>query len=304
MKDGEIVESGAAVELFTNPRIEYTRELVASVPTVDLNDNELEIAEDTAVSKDVILNIQNLNVYYKEQKKGVLTSKNRKQVVKDITISVREGESLGIVGESGCGKSSLAKAIVGLNDEIEGTIQITDINGENKVSRVKPQMVFQDPYASLNPTKKVGWILEEPLKMQNKYKKAERKEKVLTILEQVGLAEKYLERYPYQLSGGQRQRVAIAAALILNPKLIVLDEPVSSLDVTVQAQIISLLKELQQKYHLTYLFISHDLKVIYQICNRVSVMYQGEVVETNTTSEVFFHPIHDYTKELLGSALI
>ena len=323
MKDGKIVESGMAKELFAHPNTEYTKQLVAAVPMLffkskgeqnetfptDLKENaDIEdkngLADHNKEQKE-ILAVQNLNVFYSEKGIGLLGKKSRKHVIKDATISVRQGETLGIVGESGSGKSTLAKAIVGLNKEFEGTIKINDVAAiGSEASAVKPQMVFQDPYSSLNPTKKIGWILEEPLKLQTNLGKKERMARVNEMIQQVGLTSKHLERYPFQLSGGQRQRVAIAAALIVNPKLVILDEPVSSLDVTIQAQILRLLKELQKKYNLTYVFISHDLNVIFQICNRVCVIYQGEIVEMKEVRELFYQPQHEYTKELLKSAML
>ena len=211
-------------------------------------------------------------------------------MVNKVSLSVKYGEVLGIVGESGSGKSTLAKAITGL---------IKDVSGEIKLKDKKPQMVFQDPYGSLNPAKKVSWILEEPLRIAGGYTRQERKEKVLQILKEVGLKEKLGERYLSQLSGGQRQRVAIGAAIIQNSRLIVLDEPVSALDVTVQAQILELLKKLREEHDLSYLFISHDLNVIYQMCDRVCVMYQGEIVETADAWDLFHQPNHPYSKKLL-----
>jgi len=332
MKDGHIEEEGPAKELFLNPQTTYTKELIAAVPVTwriksgqfsddqkqkshrnseksigintseNLDVNSLE-SEDK-VSEENLLRVTELNVFYQERTKGIFSKKLHHQVVKDATFTIKKGESLGIVGESGCGKSSLAKAIVGLNKDIQGTITIlSSRNKNNQSSAIRPQMVFQDPYGSLNPVKKIGWIMEEPLKIKGGFTKEERKNKVLEVISQVGLKEKHLERYVSQLSGGQRQRIAIAVALILNPELIILDEPVSSLDVTVQAQILKLLKELQQKYHLSYLFISHDLNVIYQVCDRVCVMYQGEIVETRNTKELFNDPIHEYSKVLLEAAL-
>jgi len=323
MKDGKIVESGMAKELFAHPNTEYTKQLVAAVPMLffkskgeqnetfptDLKENaDIEdkngLADHNKEQKE-ILAVQNLNVFYSAKGIGLLAKKSRKHVIKDATISVRQGETLGIVGESGSGKSTLAKAIVGLNKEFEGTIKINDVAAiGSEASAVKPQMVFQDPYSSLNPTKKIGWILEEPLKLQTNLGKKERMARVNEMIQQVGLTSKHLERYPFQLSGGQRQRVAIAAALIVNPKLVILDEPVSSLDVTIQAQILRLLKELQKKYNLTYVFISHDLNVIFQICNRVCVIYHGEIVEMKEVRELFYQPQHEYTKELLKSAML
>lgn len=329
MRNGKIVESGLTKELFKHPNTEYTKQLVAAVPlmfsefnkvqdeafpvdlkengnadTDNINNKDMDGSAAHGNEQEEILAIQNLNVFYSEKGIGLFGKRSRKHIIRDVTVSVKQGETLGIVGESGSGKSTLAKAIVGLNNEIEGIIKINDaafIGSEVSVS--KPQMVFQDPYGSLNPTKKVGWILEEPLKLKTNLGKKERKERVNEMIQQVGLSTKHLERYPFQLSGGQRQRVAIAAALIVNPKLVILDEPVSSLDVTIQAQILSLLKDLQKKYNLTYVFISHDLNVVYQMCNRVCVIYKGEIVEMKEAKELFFRPQHEYTKELLKSAM-
>ena len=329
MRNGKIVESGLTKELFKHPNTEYTKQLVAAVPlmfsefnkvqdeafpvdlkengnadTDNINNKDMDGSAAHGNEQEEILAIQNLNVFYSEKGIGLFGKRSRKHIIRDVTVSVKQGETLGIVGESGSGKSTLAQAIVGLNNEIEGIIKINDaafIGSEVSVS--KPQMVFQDPYGSLNPTKKVGWILEEPLKLKTNLGKKERKERVNEMIQQVGLSTKHLERYPFQLSGGQRQRVAIAAALIVNPKLVILDEPVSSLDVTIQAQILSLLKDLQKKYNLTYVFISHDLNVVYQMCNRVCVIYKGEIVEMKEAKELFFRPQHEYTKELLKSAM-
>lgn len=176
---------------------------------------------------------------------------------------------VGLVGQSGCGKSTLSKAILGLNREIEGEI----VHGT-----VKPQMVFQDPYGSLNPAKRIGWILEEPLRIQRKMEADKRQKAVIRMLEKVGLDKEYLERKPSDLSGGQRQRVGIALALIQGSELIVADEPVSALDVTIQAQILELLIELKKEFHLSYLFISHDMDVMYQICDRILLIQEGRIV--------------------------
>jgi peptide/nickel transport system ATP-binding protein len=166
----------------------------------------------------------------------------------------------------------------------------------------RPQMVFQDPFSSLNPVRTIGWILEEPLRIQGKLDKQQRKAAVSEILEQVGLSGEYASRYPHELSGGQRQRVSIASAMITHPRLVVADEPVSALDVTIQAQILQLLSDMKQQYDLSYLFISHDLNVIYQVCDRVLVMEKGVIVEQNTVEELFNNPQHPYTKQLLKAA--
>lgn len=312
MQDGKIVEQGLVENIFSNPSKDYTKKLLAAMPTRDkkiisgefrekkidvenkyeIQDNEKAENEGIRNSDDenIILEIKDLDVFYEENTKKVFSKRKLRKVVNKVSLSVKYGEILGVVGESGSGKSTLAKAITGLAKDVSGEIKFKDI---------KPQMVFQDPYGSLNPAKKVGWILEEPLKLVGGYTKVERKEKVLQILKEVGLKEKYKDRYLSQLSGGQRQRVAIGAALIQNSKFIVLDEPVSALDVTVQAQILDLLKKLRVEYDLSYLFISHDLNVIYQMCDRVCVMYQGEIVETATIDKLFNQPNHPYSKKLL-----
>jgi peptide/nickel transport system ATP-binding protein len=180
---------------------------------------------------------------------------------------------------------------------------VTDTDGQLNVNSRRPQMVFQDPYGSLNPVKTVGWILEEPLRVIGVKDKKERRRRVVEMLETVGLNEEHYSRKPSQLSGGQRQRVSIAAALIQGSKLVVLDEPVSALDVTLQAQILQLLVDLKEKLGLSYLFISHDLSVVYQICDRVVVMYHGEIVEEGDVDTVYDGPKHEYTKKLLEASL-
>lgn len=236
---------------------------------------------------DKVFQLTGLNSWYG-------SGKTRKQVLQDVTLSMNQGEILGIVGESGSGKSTLSKCILGL---------VTDYQGECAVYAQRPQMVFQDPYSSLNPVKTIGWILEEPLRALGMTDKAERRRRVMDMLRQVGLDEEHYDRKPGQLSGGQRQRVAIAGALIQGSKFIVLDEPVSALDVTLQAQILRLLTELQKKFELSYLFISHDLAVVYQFCDRVAVLYQGRVVEQGDVDTVYDHPRHDYTKKLLEASM-
>ena len=235
----------------------------------------------------MIVCAKNLSSYYGK-------GKSRLRYLKNVSLTIGEGEIVGPVGESGSGKSTLAKCLLGL---------VTDIEGELTVNAVRPQMVFQDPYGSLNPAKTVGWILEEPLRAMGIRDKAQRREKVLEMLKLVGLEEVHLQRRPAQLSGGQRQRVAIAGALIQGSKLIVLDEPVSALDVTLQAQILQLLVNLKEQLGLSYLFISHDLSVVYQICDRVAVMYRGEIVEEGDVDTVYDHPQHPYTKKLLEASL-
>ncbi len=236
-----------------------------------------------------VLELNNVCVEYSTG--GLIHRGAVQQAVKNVSFAVEKGEILGLVGESGCGKSSLSKAILGM----------TEYSGEIIHHTPRPQMVFQDPYGSLNPAKTIGWIVEEPLRIYGKYDKAERRRRVLEMLERVGLGGDFYKRYPRELSGGQRQRVSIAAALICRPRFLVLDEPVSALDVTIQAQILELLRELHREKELSYLFISHDLNVIYELCDRVLVMNGGEIIEQGTVDEIFDNPKEEYTKKLLAS---
>jgi len=309
MCKGEMVEQGSVAQIFEAPQQEYTKKLLhaalgelgnAGNPGSVLSENQAseENAEGTSLTAAVksghIIELDAVNVFYKEKKKRLFGPAGRKQAVKDVTLHVREGEILGIVGESGSGKSSLAKAIVGLQTQVEGEIRL---------GTGTPQMVFQDPYGSLNPSKRIGWLLEEPLRLACLgMTSEERKKRVDEILTKVDLPLRYKKRFPSELSGGQRQRVAIALALVLNRKLIVLDEPVSALDVTVQEQILELLLRLRRDEGLSYIFISHDMQVIRRVCDYVCVMYQGEIVENARTELIFETPQHAYTKKLIEAA--
>lgn len=241
-----------------------------------------------------VLEVEHLSVEYQDS--TLFGKKSSFKALEDISFHVCQGEILGLVGESGCGKSTLSKAILGMLD----TAKVT---GEIRHFTKRPQMVFQDPYGSLNPAKTIGWILEEPLRIFGKYDAAERKRRVLDMLEKVGLDRDYANRKPNELSGGQRQRVSIATALIQRPRFILADEPVSALDVTIQAQILDLLCELKEELDLSYVFISHDLNVIYSICDRVMVMEKGRIIEQGTVDEVYNHPKEEYTKKLINSIL-
>ena len=227
--------------------------------------------------------------------------------VKGVSFKVEEGKTLAIVGESGCGKSTLARMVTMIDPITDGEMLIdgrkVDIASEPLTSemRSKVQIVFQNPYGSLNPRKKIGDILTEPLVINTKIPADERRDRAMAILKKVGLEEKHYGRYPHMFSGGQRQRVAIARALMLNPRLLVLDEPVSALDLSVQAQVLNLLADLQDEFRLTYVFISHDLSVVRHIADDVMVMYFGEAVEYGSRDQVFDDPQHSYTKTLFAA---
>ena len=239
-----------------------------------------------------ILEIRDLNSFYRQG--GNAFSRGRTvQVLQNINVTIGQGEVLGLVGESGSGKSTLAKSILGM----------TEYQGEIIHHSRRPQMVFQDPYSSLNPAFSIRRIVEEPLRIYGKHTPAQRKQRVEEMLQAVGLGPEFYDRRPAQLSGGQRQRVSIAAALIQGSKLIVLDEPVSALDVTLQAQILQLLADLREKFQLSYLFISHDLAVVYQLCDRVAVMTGGQIVEEGDADTVYDHPQHPYTQKLPAASL-
>ena len=211
----------------------------------------------------------------------------------DVSFTLRRGEILGLVGESGTGKTTLVKNILGL---------VKTHTGEIIHYTKRPQMIFQDPYSSLNPAYTVGWSLEEPLRIYGKYDAAERRRRVAEIAEKVGLPAECLTRRPNELSGGQRQRVSIGVALIQKPRLIIADEPVSALDVTIQRQILELMRTVRDELGISFLFISHDLNVVNQLCDRVMVMKDGRIVEENTVQELFEHPREAYTRELLSAA--
>ena len=254
-----------------------------------------------------LLEIKNLNVTY-QTKKGLIGKIQTVHAVNNVSLDIQKGEILAIAGESGCGKSTLAKAIMKLVQSDSGEILL---NGENvlnlkhnkdlKKFYQKVQMIFQNPYSSLNPKMIIGEILKEPLIINTNLKKEEITKIVEEKIEKVGLDKSALNLYPHEFSGGQRQRIAIARSLILNPEFIIADEPVSALDVSIQAQIINLLKQLKEDFNLTFLFISHDLSVIKYLSDRIAIMYLGEVVEIGRTEEIFKNPKHPYTKALLSS---
>lgn len=326
MKDGEVVEQGETERIFQNPREAYTKRLIEAVPSrvkrrrndtsgeaTSFTSNHMtresaenpvkkESAENPAMEcmetrKMPILQVRNLSVYYKDGNNSLFARRKKQCVVSGADFELYSGESLGLVGESGCGKTSLSKAILGMNREIEGEISHTTL---------RPQMIFQDPYSSLNPSKTIGWLLMEPLRARAALDKSfamtkeDMEAAAYDMLHKVGMEDKYFHRKPFQLSGGQRQRVSIGQALITHPGMIVADEPVSALDVTIQAQIMELMQKLQQEMHLSYLFISHDINVVYRMCDRIMVMKDGRIIESGETEEIFNHPREAYTKLLLG----
>lgn len=257
--------------------------------------------------KKTLLEIKDLKKYF-PIKGGILgRTVNHVKAVDGISFNIYEGETVSIVGESGCGKSTTGRAILRLDEPTDGSIQFGGIDllklskSQMRTMRKDLQVIFQDPFASLNPRQTVGRILEEALSTLNVVSKAKRKERIMELLEQVGLKEEHMDRFPHEFSGGQRQRIGIARALAVEPKLIVCDEAVSALDVSVQAQVLNLLKKLQQDYHLTYLFISHDLGVVRHISDRVIVMYLGKIVEIADKQSLFTNPKHPYTKALLSA---
>ena len=325
MKDGCVVEQGDTEQIFEHPACEYTRRLIEAVPdrVKKYSKESLGRAEDkaegrtkdkekdNALEEEALINqsgksnmqvpvvqVKGLFVYYQDGSNSLFARKNHHCVVKDADFELYPGESLGLVGESGCGKTSLSKAILGMN---------RDIRGQVIHNTLRPQMVFQDPYSSLNPVKTVGWLLKEPLRAQSAIDKslamtnADMEAAAYDMLHRVGMEDKYFHRKPSQLSGGQRQRVSIAQALITRPGFIVADEPVSALDVTIQAQIMELMQELRQELKLSYLFISHDINVVYRMCDRIMVMHEGRIIEIGDTEEIFNNPKEDYTKQLLGN---
>jgi peptide/nickel transport system ATP-binding protein len=227
--------------------------------------------------------------------------------VDNVSLTIAAGETLGLVGESGCGKSTLARCLARLYDISDGSLVFdgTDISHLNarqmRVHRRKMQMVFQDPYASLNPRRRVADLIAEPLRIHLKLGEAEVQARVAQLLEQVGLLPDHAQRYPHEFSGGQRQRIGIARAIALEPKMVILDEPVSALDVSVQAQIVNLLADLQDRLKLTYLFVAHDLSVVRQVSTRIAVMYLGSIVEIGAADQIFSAPAHPYTQALISA---
>lgn len=250
--------------------------------------------------KDILLKVKNLKKYFP-------VKKNYIKAVDDVSFSIARGETLGLVGESGCGKSTTARTIIRLYDPDSGSISLagTDISKLSQRAlmphRQNMQMIFQDPYSSLNGRMTVADIVNEPMSVHLKLSRAESTERIADLLERVGLNAGHANRYPHEFSGGQRQRIGIARALAANPEFIICDEPISALDVSIQAQVVNMLEDLQEEFGLTYLFIAHDLSMVRHISNHMGVMYLGRIVEMGESSELYREPKHPYTKALLGA---
>jgi len=258
--------------------------------------------------KNELVRAENIVKYYPILGGVLLKEVAAVKAVDGVSLTIAEGETLGLVGESGCGKTTLGRAILRLEEPTAGSVFF---NNENILTynpkqirslRREMQIIFQDPFSSLNPRKTIANIIGEPLLVHGIGNREERNAKVLQLLEVVGLRREHMRRYPHQFSGGQRQRIGVARALALNPKLIVCDEAVSALDVSIQAQVINLLQDLQEEFHLTYLFISHDLSIVEHISDRVAVMYLGKIVEIADSPELYQNPLHPYTQALLSAS--
>ncbi len=299
MKDGEIVETGPTAEIFANPRHPYTQTLLAAEPT-GRPDAVPPFAKEVVLTKD-------LKIWFPIKAGFLRRTVGHVKAVNSATIDVRQGETLGIVGESGSGKTTLALAIMRLiSSEGQIVFQNQELHDWTE-ARIRPlrkdmQIVFQDPFGSLSPRMTVGQIVAEGLGVHEVAGGHDPRKLVAGTLIEVGLTPDMMDRYPHEFSGGQRQRIAIARAMILRPKLLILDEPTSALDMTVQVQIVDLLRELQRKHSLAYLFISHDLKVVRALSHKVVVMKQGDVVEAGTNDEIFSNPQTEYTRTLMAAA--
>jgi len=302
MEKGRVVETGLADDVIGCPRQDYTRKLLMACPT---RKPRAPVADDAKI----VLNVEDLTMRYADAPAWPWQRRVEVEAVKRLSLSLKAGQTLAIVGESGSGKTTVGRAVMGLRAASDGLVEIggTELVASDRRLlrrlRRQAQIVFQDPASSLDPRYRVGALVEEGLTLAGTLSAAERRHKAVVALADVGLAEAYLERFPHELSGGQRQRVAIARAIILDPKIIVADEAVSALDVTVQAQVLDLLDRLQKEKGFAYLFISHDLGVVEQISDRIVVMRKGRVVEAASRERLFDGPIHPYTRQLLTASV-
>lgn len=326
MYKGEIAEQGTVRQIFTSPQHPYTKALIACRPVNHKRGERLPVVSDfmdpktantlqsgqfdkkNLATNEVILSVKNISVWFPSRKTLFGKSHEYIKAVDDVSFHVHKGETLGLVGESGCGKTTLGRALLRLIEPITGTILY---NGKNLTAHKKEalqairkeiQIVFQDPYSSLNPRLTIGNAIAEPLKVHGLVSgNKERKEKVIALLEKVNLDAQHFNRYPHEFSGGQRQRIVIARALALNPSFIVCDESVSALDVSVQAQVLNLLNDLKKEFGFTIIFISHDLSVVRYISDRILVMKKGRIVESGLADKIYHQPESDYTKKLIAS---
>jgi peptide/nickel transport system ATP-binding protein len=326
MRKGELLEVGAAKQIFTNPKHPYTKGLIHCKPQLDTNfkklptvDEFFEIGENkeliekhpdfakfgtltkTVENKEILIELKHLNTWYATEKNIFGKVKNYVKAVNDVSIKLYKGQTLGLVGESGCGKSTIGNTIMGITPAFSGEIiyEGRDILKQSKSEwvsfRKKAQLIFQDPYSSLNPRKTIEQIIIEPMMVNNK----ERVEKAIELLETVGLQKEHLTRLPHEFSGGQRQRICIARTLALEPEIIICDESVSALDVSVQAQVLNLLNDLKERFQFTYIFISHDLSVVKFMADQLVVMKDGKIEEQGTGEEIYKNPQKEYTKKLI-----
>ncbi|MER9425047.1 ABC transporter ATP-binding protein [Mesorhizobium sp. M0317] len=305
MRDGRMVEEGTTSDIFVQPQADYTRELLAAVPRIGRGVGRQKSRDAIDVLKPAnVAEVNDLHVRF-DLRGGIFGQVTRRvHAVEGVSFSIAPNETLALVGESGCGKSTTAKALAGLapysGDIVIGGRNLSGLGrDERKAVRRDVQMIFQDPFASLDPRMRVGELVAEPLVIHGIASKDERRERVGALFERVGLSADQMELYPHEFSGGQRQRGCIARALALRPKLIIADESVSALDVSVQARVLDLLKELQREFGVAYLFISHDMAVVENISDRVAVMYLGQIVEMGTRDQVFSNPLHPYTRRLI-----
>ena len=329
MYKGQIVENKLTAEVFKNPEHPYTRGLIACRPTLDKEDKRLPVMSDymspqgkalnppentekkvvkNLAQSDLLLEVENLKKFFPLKKNVFGQVKSWVKAVNDVSFKVRKGSTLGLVGESGCGKTTLGRVILRLLEPTEGRVlynqqNIMDLKWKQmRALRKKMQVIFQDPYSSLNPRMTIGSALQEPMIIHKLgADKKERRKKASALMEKVGLSSEMLSRYPHEFSGGQRQRICIARALAVQPEFIICDECVSALDVSVQSQIINLLLDLQEDMDLTYIFISHDMAVVKFISDEVCVMNKGQVVEMNSAKGIYASPQNNYTKKLLSA---
>jgi peptide/nickel transport system ATP-binding protein len=332
MYKGEIVETNSINEIFINPQHPYTKGLLACRPLFHQKEERLPVVSDFLETSDnrqqpivkpgklavagvaydqssiTLLSAKNLSVWFPVKKNLFGKSLSFTKAVDEVSFDVIKGETLGLVGESGCGKTTLGRTLLRLIEPTAGSIIYKgDDLTKKTVDEIKPlrkdiQLVFQDPYSSLNPRLTIGSAISEPLKVHGQYETEKlRKEQVIDLLEKVNLDANHYNRYPHEFSGGQRQRIVIARALALNPSFIICDEPVSALDVSVQAQVLNLLNDIKKEFGFTTIFISHDLGVVRYISDRIMVMHKGKIVEQGAADEVYYHPKNEYTKNLLAS---